>query len=995
MIKRVCSLLLMAALVAAATPAFSQPAAKRPLSHDDYNLWRSIQSPTLSPDGAYVAYSVGPQEGDGEFVVRHLPSGKEHRHPRGARAAPAAAGARGRGAAAAATPSPFSPDGKRALFLIYPSRGGDRTKGKAGGVSSLGILDLASGKVEKIDRVRAFTLPEDGPPVVAYQRGTAPAEADDGDEAPKGGKGKGGFGGPKGAAARPATPGDLVLRDLTTGQERTFPDVTEYSLTRDGKLLVYAVAGKKDDASGVWAVAPTAEAVPVAVRTGGRCSRLTWDEKQTQLVFFHSKPAADAKTPAEVRLAHWKRPAAVSASALLTPSAALAGLSLIALQAGTPGATDLTPAGKAEWQPNMRISDQAALSFSQDGNSVWFSLQAAPPASTPAATAASDKAAPELWHYKDDYIQPQQKVRYSGRPNYRAVFHISDRTTRQLADETLSQVQPAAAGDWALALDERPYRILVGSQAVGTPADVYLLNSRTGEKKLVARNQPNPPSFSPGGKYLLSFDGKDWHSVAVADGKRVNLTAKLGVSFVNETHDQPSSAPPHGVAGWTGGDTHALLYDRYDIWLVAADGSSAKNVTRGLGRKNTTVLRLVRPDGRERAFDVNQPQLVRAENEATRDTGFYRVSLAGGEPKLLVMGARNYGTPTRAKKGDRYLFTVSTFYDFPDLYTSDLDFKEIVRVSDANPRKAEFNWGKAELIGYKTLDGQPLRGVLIKPENFDPSKKYPMIVYIYERLTQNLHRFTPPSAGTSINPTYYASNGYLVLMPDIAYTVGYPGQSAIKCVLPAIQAVVDQGIVDESAIGIQGHSWGGYQTAYLITQTTRFKAAAAGAPVSNMTSAYGGIRWESGLPRQFQYEKTQSRIGATPWQALSRFVENSPLFYADRIQTPLLMLHNDGDGAVPWQQGIEYYLALRRLGKEVYLFNYPGEGHGLRQRPNQRDYTVRMQQFFDHHLKGAAKPEWMAKGIPYTPRPGDATRRGGRGAAPPAGAAAPGTSEPE
>jgi dipeptidyl aminopeptidase/acylaminoacyl peptidase len=250
-------------------------------------------------------------------------------------------------------------------------------------------------------------------------------------------------------------------------------------------------------------------------------------------------------------------------------------------------------------------------------------------------------------------------------------------------------------------------------------------------------------------------------------------------------------------------------------------------------------------------------------------------------------------------------------------------------------------------------------------------------VYVYERLSQNLHSFVPPRPGTSINPTYYASNGYLVLMPDICYTVGRPGQSAVKCVLPAVQAVVDKGYVNEKAVGIQGHSWGGYQTAYLITQTKRFAAASAGAPVSNMTSAYGGVRWGTGLPRQFQYEKTQSRIGATMWEARDKYLENSPLFYADRIETPLLMLHNDQDEAVPWQQGIEYYLALRRLQKEVYLFNYRGEGHGLRSRANQQDYTVRMQQFFDHHLKGAKKPEWMEKGIAYTPpsQQGGPTRR--------------------
>jgi dipeptidyl aminopeptidase/acylaminoacyl peptidase len=205
-------------------------------------------------------------------------------------------------------------------------------------------------------------------------------------------------------------------------------------------------------------------------------------------------------------------------------------------------------------------------------------------------------------------------------------------------------------------------------------------------------------------------------------------------------------------------------------------------------------------------------------------------------------------------------------------------------------------------------------------------------------------------------------------MPDIVYTIGYPGQSALKCVLPGIQAVVDRGFVNENAIGIEGHSWGAYQIAYMITQTNRFKAAAASAAVSNMTSAYDGIRWYTGSPRQWVYERGQSRIGGTLWEYPMRFFQNSPVFYADRVQTPLLMQQNDQDGAVPWYQGIEYYLALRRLGKEVYLFNYNGEGHGLQKPQNQRDYLRRLQEFFDHFLKGKSAPEWMEKGIPYTQR---------------------------
>ncbi len=1013
------TLLLAALLVAASSPARSQAPAKRPITHDDYNKFRAVASPALSPDGAYLAYALAPQEGDGEFVVRHLPSGKEYRHPRGSRpVAPVTAGAPpatpptapgrgGRGLAAAAGGQHlFTPDGKFVLFPVYPPRG-DRTKAPTvtAATSSLGVMDLATGKVSTIERVGAYTVPEEGPPLVVYQRGSGAAMVQD---MTKGGgfakgKGKGGAGkAGTGAAARPLTGADVIIRNLADGKERTLPDVTEYSLTRDGKLLVYAVAGKKAEAQGVYAIDPAQSAAPMVIRSGaGRYSRLTWDEKQAQLAFFYGKAAAGApaaEAPAEARLCLWKRPTAPSASALLLPSpvGALTGLALVALPSAAPAATELEPAGKPDLRPGMRLNDAAGLTFSGDGTRVYVSVSAPPAPQPKAAAPGEERVNVELWHYKDDYIQPLQKMRYNGRPNYRAVFHLDDRSLKQMSDETLTQVNPGPSGDWAVGFDDRPYRALVGSAAVGAMGDSYLVNARTGERKVVGKALNSPPSFSPKGKYLHSFDGKDWQTLAIPELKRTNLTGKLGVSFVNELHDQPSDPPAYGVAGWTSDDKHVLLYDRYDIWLVAADGSGAKNITAGLGRKTTTQLRVVRLDPRERGIDPNRPLLVRAENESTRDTGFYRVSPTGaGAPQMLIMGARNYGVPTKAKKGDRLMLTVSTFYDYPDVYTTDMDFREMTRVTDANPNKAQFVWGKAELVKYKSADGVPLQGVLLKPEDFDPNKKYPMIVYIYERLSQNLHTFRLPQVGTSINPTYYVSNGYLVLMPDIAYTVGYPGQSALKCVLPAIQAVVDQGCVNEDAIGIQGHSWGGYQIAYMVTQTTRFKAAAAGAPVANMTSAYGGIRWGSGLPRQFQYEKTQSRIGGTLWQYPTRFLENSPLFYADRVKTPLMMLHNDRDDAVPWQQGIEYYLALRRLGKEVYLFNYPNELHGLRQRANQKDYTVRMQQFFDHHLKGAPQPEWMAKGIPYTPPPGDAGRRGRFGAA---GAATPpsaGATEPE
>ena len=471
--------------------------------------------------------------------------------------------------------------------------------------------------------------------------------------------------------------------------------------------------------------------------------------------------------------------------------------------------------------------------------------------------------------------------------------------------------------------------------------------------------------MSPSAKYAIYFDGKDWNSYSIAGGATVNLTKNLPVHFFNEDNDTPEVPNSYGLAGWTKDDHDLLVYDRYDVWQVSPDGSGAKNLTDGVGRRDHLQFRYVRLDPKERSIDPMKPLLLHAENEDTRDSGFYRDKINGGLPEKLIMGARDYNNPTKAKDADVLMFTASRFDEFPDIWITDSSFKSPKKISNGDAQRAQFNWGTSELVPFKNTDGVALKGLLLKPDNFDPKKKYPMIVYIYERLTQGLHAFRNPGPGTSINPTYYVSNGYLIFMPDIVYTTGYPGRSALQCVLPAIQAVVDKGFVDEANIGIQGHSWGGYQIAYMVTQTNRFKAAEAGAAVANMTSAYSGIRWGTGLPRQFQYEHSQSRIGGSLWEYPMRYLENSPLFHVDKVQTPLLLINNDEDDAVPWYQGIEFFLGLRRMNKEVYMFSYNGEKHGLRKRINQKDYTHRLQEFFDHFLKGAPAPEWMQKGIPY------------------------------
>jgi dipeptidyl aminopeptidase/acylaminoacyl peptidase len=377
------------------------------------------------------------------------------------------------------------------------------------------------------------------------------------------------------------------------------------------------------------------------------------------------------------------------------------------------------------------------------------------------------------------------------------------------------------------------------------------------------------------------------------------------------------------------------------------------------------TFRVVNLDREDRFIDPAQPLLLRAVDDETKASGFWQDRLGvNAQPTKIVMVDRNVGSPQKARNADQYMLTMSTFTEFPNLWTgSRLD--QMTKISDANPQQSEYRWGNVEIVSWLNMDGVPVRGLLYKPDDFDPSQKYPMVVYFYEQHTNGLHGYSTPTGRNVINAPVYVSKGYLVFMPDIYYTDGYPGPSAVKTIVPGVQMLIQKGFVKEDGIGIQGQSWGGYQTAYVITQSNLFTAAMAGAPVANMTSAYGGIRWESGNSRTSQYERGQSRIGGSPWEYPTRFIENSPLFYADRIETPLLMMHNDNDGAVPWQQGIEMYIALRRLNREVYLINYNGDAHNPRRRANQRDMDIRMQQFFDHHLTGAPMPEWMKNGIPY------------------------------
>ncbi|HET9479932.1 MAG TPA: prolyl oligopeptidase family serine peptidase [Pyrinomonadaceae bacterium] len=940
------------------------PATKRALTHSDYDSWRSILAHQVSRDGKFVAYAYVPQDGDGEIVVRNIATGVDWRAPRGYRPPvpppddPGTNLAEYQAQQARLLRPVFTADSRFLVFSTEPMKAElnkakkEKRKPEDMPKNGLSIMDLSTGTVTRIERVKTFRVPEDGSGFIAYlleprlasnasptgepKPATPATETPTPTPRPQGG----------GRPAKKKEYGsELVLLNTVTGNERKFDDALDFTISKDARTLIYTVSSRKEETNGVYAVTTQSDIAPIALLSGkGKYQRLTWDEDNTQIAFISDKEDAAAKQP-KFRVYHWNLK--------------------------DPQATEIVSPTSAGFSKDMVISERGNLSFSLDGSRLFLGSAPPPePEKNPdEEIPADEKVLVDLWHWKDDYVQPIQKVRAEQDRNrsYRAVYNLESKKFVQLADETMENASPSNNGRFAIGSDNRKYRVTNDYDPGYT--DYYLVDTADGSRKPLATRQRGGYSLSPNAKYALYFDGKDWNTYAIADGTVTNLTKNLKVNFYNEQHDSPSIPGSYGVAGWTKDDNDVLIYDRFDIWQIAPDGSRAKNLTDGVGRKEKTTLRYVRLDPREHWIDPDKPLLLSAESQETRDSGFYRDKVnSDALPQKLLMAAKDFNTPTKAKNADVLIMTASRFDQFPDIWVTNSTFRELKRVSNGDAQRANYLWGTAELVSFKNVDGVPLKGVLLKPENFDPRKKYPMIVYIYERLSQGLHQFRNPGPGTSINPSFYVSNGYLVYMPDIVYTIGYPGSSALKSVLPGIQAVVDKGFVNEDAIGIQGHSWGGYQIAYLVTQTNRFKAAAPGALVANMTSAYSGIRWGTGLPRQFQYERTQSRIGGSLWEYPLRFLENSPIFRADRVQTPLLMLHNDEDDAVPWYQGIEYFLALRRLGKEAYMFNYNGEKHGLRKRINQKDYTRRLQEFFDHFLKGAPAPEWMEKGIPYLQR---------------------------
>ncbi|MES2179725.1 MAG: prolyl oligopeptidase family serine peptidase, partial [Gemmatimonadota bacterium] len=932
-------------------------AQKKVLTQADWDLWRSIQGAAISNDGKWAMYSLVPLVGDGELIVRATQGATEYKVPRGYLGRPnnVPGGLRPRGGnaedepqAATVAPGQFSPDSKFGLVLTYPTRAEfdrvSRNRRLAASVQNradLAIVSLADGKVTTVPRVRSFRVPNNGAWIAYIPEDTTAAADSTGGRA--GGAGRGGAGGGAPAGPRRQYGNALVLRNLSTGTEERLTDVAQYSFDDSAKVMAYTVISRDPTKDGAYVRNMSTGATSTLLAGAGDYKGLTFDRTASQIAFFSNKD-------------EFGKPKA--SFTLYTASLKGAGATPVVSSADVP--------------KGMRVADGAGVSFTKAGNAIAFGVSPILPDSVP-TDSLTGKAVFDLWHWKDPQLQPTQRINAARdrSRSYQSLYYPATKKIVALAVDSLPTVSLGDDGKVVLGTSRERYAIesMWGDGAT----DVYVIDGVTGVAKVVREKISGQAQLSPEDKYVAFFDKGHWFTYNTASGKTVNVTGNMkSVHFDQETHDTPNTPPAWGIAGWTKGDKTMLVYDRFDLWELDPNGvKPGVMVTDSLGRKNSITLRLMRlgaggggggrgggggfGGGSDTAnvYDAIGQLFFRAMNEETKAAGFYRDQLGANKvPEPVVMADIAWGTPLKAKNAEQYLVTKGTYVDFPNLYTGP-SLTNLSKISDANPQQKDYNWATVELVHWTSSDGHEQKGLLYKPENFDPKKKYPLVSYFYEQLSNNLHSYVAPNGRNVINPTHYASNGYLVFEPDIHYEIGYPGPSAMKSIIPGVQMLIGRGYVDSKHMGLQGQSWGGYQTLYMITQTQMFAAAMAGAPVVNMTSAYGGIRWGTGISRTGQYENGQSRIGGSLWENPMRYIENSPLFWLDKVTTPLFIMNNDADDAVPWYQGIETFVAMRRLGKEAYFIDYNNDVHNPASRANQKDIAMRMQQFFDNKLKGA------------------------------------------
>ena len=933
--------------------------AQKPLGLADVLAWKRIQAPMVSNNGEWFAYRVAPAEGNAEVVVRNLKTGKEQRFPAGDAMA-----------AGVASALALSDDARWVAFDSSPTTKEAKAmkKAKKQVTAKVVLVELATGKKVEFEKIRRFAFSGENSMVLALLRtgadgggGAAGSEAGGapGRGAPPGGAPAGGGGG---ATPDRPTGTDMLLHDLTSGDDLSVGNVADFAFDKKGNWLAWTVDAADKMGNGVELRNMNTGTVQSLDSAKASYQGLAWTEKVDGLTVLRGVEDKGF----EDKL-----------------------YSMVAFKdfgnSGAPAKTVYDPAADTSFPKGMSISPNRPPAWREDFSAVMFGIHEvkvkknASKNGAPAtegeksdAAPAGPAAAPEepvpdlvLWHWKDPRLQPMQDVQQTQDKNfsYLAEYRPAEKKFVRLADETVKQVTLGPEAKWAAGLDIRDYELesnLDGKRF----QDVYVIDPATGDRKLALKKTQHFLGASPDGTKLLHYSDGVFYAYDVATGKSTDLTSKIPATFWDTENDVNVVKPPTPTLGWVKDSSAVLISDEWDVWKVTVAGGTAVNLTVNGKKDKIRYRRRFRLDPEERGIDLSAPQYFTAYGEWTKKNGIGLIEPGKAGVRMLQWGDAAYTQLVKAKNADTYLYTRENTQEYPNYYVANAQLENGQKVSDANPQQKDFLWPSGvRIVDYTSTRGEKLQAALYLPANYDPSKKYPMVVEIYEKESQGANNYPFPGYN-GFSVAYYTSNGYAALEPDIVYKVNDPGMSAVACVVPAVKAAVATGVVDAARVGLHGHSWGGYQTAFLVTQTDVFHASVAGAPLTDMISMYSLIYWNSGGTNQAIFESSQGRFSGGYWDNLEAYQRNSPVYYARNVHTPLMILHNDKDGAVDHTQGIEYFNTLRRLGKPVIMLEYKGENHGLRKPENMKDYTARMKEWFDHYLLDKPAPQWMEKGVP-------------------------------
>ncbi len=910
-------------------------AQKKPIDHSSYDLWKNISSVDVSKSGNYIFYTVTPQEGDGYLELKGKKNELLQRFERG-------------------TSPKMTKREDFLITLIKPpfkdTREAKIKKKKSDDFpkDSLAIFNINSRDRMSLGAIKSYKLAYYPTNFVAYTQDLSISPANDSTTT----KTDSTTSKPTKKSAIAKKESVLILQQLQTKDTVQFWKTDSYFFSNDEKYLVFSKKTETKDSSnadGLYIYDLAKKSLKKISNGRGVYKNITFDDQSNRLSFLADK----------------------------SPEKALQkDFRLYLYHIGQDTAHVIVDKNTKGVPPEWYVSGDGQLSFDESSKRLFLGL-APIPAVKDTSLVDFENAKVDIWHWKDDYLMTQQLVNLKKdlSKSYDAVYNLQNNQLIALTDDTFDRTAytDAATQEWILATSSLGNRIAYQWQAFQLQ-QIYVISTQTGERKSIKSAWQGQAFLSPDANYVVLFDETEgnWYSHHIASGAEQRLNKGLNVKFADEENDMPTTASAYGIAAWAEDNRGVYINDRYDVWYFSLDGKTQKSITNQFGRANAIVFRpLLIKDGtlRNRTAKIkdNTTLLLTSFNEKSKENGVFSVLPSKKQnPTEILQDKFTFKNFKTDEKGDIYVYTKENYISSPDLYST-TDFKVEQRLTDINPQQSEYNWGTAELVKWTTPNGHPAEGILYKPENFDPNKKYPIIAYFYETLSQGLYSYQAPAPTPSrLNIPYFVSNEYLVFAPDIRYQTGHPGKSAEEYINSGMRHLAKNNWVDSTKMAIQGQSWGGYQVAHLITRTNMYAAAWTGAPVVNMTSAYGGIRWGTGMSRQFQYEKTQSRLGTTLWEDRERYIENSPLFFMDKVNTPVAIMHNDNDGAVPWYQGIEMFTALRRLGKPAWLLNYNGDDHNLIQRQNRKDIQIRQSQFFDHFLKGKPAAEWIKSGVPAT-----------------------------